>query len=78
MAKYLPSNHQNTKQNFGFIDCRIGRFTAIESYVNFALTAYLAQKERGREQVRLEQFLRLKRLKELREIKIELTTMASG
>lgn len=67
--------HREMKQNFGFIDCRAGRFTAIESHVNFALVAYLVQKESGREQMRIEQFVRLK---ELREIKIELTKFGSG
>lgn len=63
------------KQNFGFIDCRAARFTAIESHVNFALTAYIAQREMGRGQMRLEQFVRLT---ELQEIKVELTKFGSG
>ncbi len=67
--------HREMKQNFGFIDCRAARFTAIESHVNFSLVAYLVQKETGREQMRIEQFVRLK---ELREIKIELTKFGSG
>lgn len=67
--------HREMKQNFGFIDCRAARFTAIESHVNFALTAYIAQREMGRGQMRLEQFVRLT---ELQEIKVELTKFGSG
>lgn len=67
--------HREMKQNFGFIDCRAARFTAIESHVNFSLVAYLAQKETGREQMRIEQFVRQK---ELQEIRIELTRFGSG
>lgn len=67
--------HREMKQNFGFIDCRAARFTAIESHVNFALVAYLVQKETGREQMRVEQFVRLK---ELRLFKIEITKFGAG
>lgn len=67
--------HRAMKQNFGFIDCRSARFTAIESHVNFSLVAYLMQKEIGREQMRIEEFVRQK---ELQEIKVELTKFGSG
>jgi DDE family transposase len=66
--------HKEMKQNFGFIDCRASRFTAIESHVNFSLIAYLIQKEIGGEQMRVEEYVRRK---ELRAIKIELTRFGS-
>ncbi len=51
--------HREMKQNFGFIDCRARRFIAIQSHINFCLAAYLLQKETGREQLRIEEHVRL-------------------
>jgi hypothetical protein len=51
--------HREMKQNFGFIDCRSRRFIAIQSHINFCLTAYLLQKETGKEQMRVEEYVRL-------------------
>lgn len=70
----IESWHREMKQNFGFIDCRSRRFTAIEAHVNFCLTAYLLQKESGSEQMRIEEYVRKQ---ELSEIKIELTKFGS-
>jgi hypothetical protein len=67
--------HRDVKQNFGFGDCRASKFTAIEAHVSFCLVAYLLQKERGREQERLEDYLRLK---QLRSINSELTRFGSA
>ena len=62
--------HKEMKQNYGFIDCHSSRFTANEAHVNFALTAYLLSKAAGREQLRLEEYMRLK---ELEAVRLELT-----
>ena len=63
--------HREMKQNYGFIDCHSARFTAIESHVNFSLTAYLLQKESGKKQKRVEEYVWQKELlkiqKELRK-----------
>lgn len=66
--------HREMKQNFGFIDCRSRRFCAIESHVNFSLTAYLLQKESGHPQMRIEEYVRKS---ELATIRIELTKFGS-
>lgn len=70
----IESWHREMKQNFGFIDCRSRRFTAIESHVNFCLTAYLLQKESGDRQMCVEEYVRKQ---ELSEIKMELTKFGS-
>lgn len=62
--------HKEMKQNYGFIDCQSSRFTAVESHVNFCLTAYLLQRESGKEQLRIEEFVRIQ---ELESMKMELT-----
>lgn len=54
--------HREMKQNFGFIDCHSSRFTAVESHVNFALTAFLLQKESGKSQMRIEEYMHQKAL----------------
>ena len=66
--------HREMKQNFGLIDCRSKRFAAIIAHINFSLTAYLLQKESGREQLRIEEHVRRE---ELRTIKIELTKIGA-
>jgi hypothetical protein len=66
--------HREMKQNFGFIDCHSARFTATASHVNFSLTAYLLQKETGKEQLRVEEHVRIK---ELQGIKVALTKFGS-
>lgn len=67
--------HREMKQNFGFIDCRARRFSAITAHVNFSLTAYLVQKETGHDQMRVEEYMRKE---ELRAIKLDLTKFGSG
>lgn len=62
--------HKEMKQNYGFIDCHSNRFTAVEAHVNFSLTAYLLSKESGREQMRVEEYMRIR---ELEAVKVELT-----
>lgn len=66
--------HKEMKQNYGFGDCHSARFTAVSSHVNFCLTAYLLQKEEGKDQMGLEKYTRLD---ELRRIKRELTRFGS-
>jgi hypothetical protein len=66
--------HKEMKQNYGFGDCHSARFTAVAAHVNFCLTAYLLQKEGGREQMGLERYARLD---ELRTINRELTRFGS-
>jgi hypothetical protein len=66
--------HKEMKQNYGFGDCHSARFTAIASHVNFSLTAYLLQKDSGKEQMGIEKFTRLD---ELRKIRKELTRFGS-
>lgn len=66
--------HKEMKQNYGFGDCHSARFTALSSHVNFALTAYLLQKETGKDQMALEKYMRLD---ELKKIKQELTRFGS-
>lgn len=66
--------HREMKQNYGFIDCHSARFTATASHVNFSLTAYLLQKETGREQLRIEEHVRIT---ELQGIKVALTKFGS-
>jgi len=66
--------HREMKQNFGFIDCRSRRFCAIEAHINFSLTAYVLQKESGRRQMRIEEYVRKT---ELAVIKVELTKFGS-
>jgi hypothetical protein len=66
--------HREMKQNFGLIDCRARRFVAIESHVNFSLTAYLLQKESGRNQISIHEYVRQE---ELRAIQVELTKIGS-
>jgi hypothetical protein len=58
--------HKEVKQNYGFGDCHSGRFTAIASHVNFCMTAYLLQKETGKEQLRIEEYVRQEQLREIR------------
>jgi hypothetical protein len=70
----IESWHREMKQNFGFIDCRARRFSAIEAHVSFSLIAYMLQKESGRQQLRIEEYVRRQ---ELQEIKIELTKIGS-
>jgi hypothetical protein len=66
--------HKEIKQNYGFRDCHSARFSAIEAHVNFSLTAYLLQKDSGKEQMGLEKFTRLD---ELRRIRRDLTQFGS-
>ena len=62
------------KQNYGFIDCHSSSFKAQEAHVNFSLTAYLLHKETGKEQMRIEEFVRLR---ELKRIRVDLTKFGS-
>ena len=70
----IESWHREMKQNFGFIDCKSKRFTAIIAHVNFSLTAFLLQKESGKAQMRIEEYVRRE---ELQTIKVELTKIGS-
>jgi Transposase DDE domain len=62
--------HRDMKQNYGFIDCHSARFTAQAAHINLSLTAYLLQKGTGREQMRIEEHVRIT---ELRGIRVALT-----
>jgi Transposase DDE domain len=67
--------HKTMKQNFGFIDCHSARFRATESHINFSLTAYLLHMETGKKQMRVEEFIHQR---ELRQIRAELTRFDSA
>jgi hypothetical protein len=71
----IESWHRDMKQNFGFGDCRASKFAAIEAHVHFCLAAYLLQKESGKAQQRLEDYLRDK---QLRMISFELTKFGAA
>jgi hypothetical protein len=62
--------HRDMKQNYGFIDCKCARFSAIEAHVNLALAAYLLAKEKSTKQQTIADFARLR---ELKTFAIELT-----
>lgn len=62
--------HKEMKQHYGFGDCHSGRFTAVASHVNFCLAAFLLQTESGKEQIPIQERVRLD---ELRNIRVELT-----
>jgi len=55
--------HRDMKQNYGFIDCKCSRFSAIEAHVNLTLTAYLLAKEKSTKQQTIVDFTRLRELK---------------
>jgi hypothetical protein len=55
--------HRDMKQNYGFIDCRCARFSAIEAHVNLTLTAFLIAKEKITKQQTIAGFTRLRELK---------------
>lgn len=59
--------HKEIKQHYGFGDCHSARFSAIAAHVNFTLTAYLLQKETGREQMGIEKYILFKELKEIKK-----------
>jgi hypothetical protein len=51
------------KQNYGFIDCKCARFSAIEAHVNLTLTAFLIAKEKTTKQRTFADFTKLRELK---------------
>lgn len=57
--------HREMKQNYGFIDCRCARFSAIEAHVNLCLAAFLIAKEKSTEQRTLDDFVLLRELKRM-------------
>jgi Transposase DDE domain len=62
--------HRDMKQNYGFIDCKCARFSAIEAHVNLSLTAFLLVKEKSTKQKTVADVVKLR---ELKAIAIELT-----
>jgi hypothetical protein len=57
--------HRDMKQNYGFIDCKCARFSAIEAHVNLTLSAFLIAKEKNTKQQTLTDFARLRELKRI-------------
>lgn len=62
--------HREVKQNFGFTDCRAGRFSAICAHINFVLVSYIWKKESGSKVQTAQEYLKIRSLDEVR---IELT-----
>jgi hypothetical protein len=57
--------HREMKQNYGLIDCRCSRFSAVESHVSLCLVAYLLAKEKTTRQRTIGEFTRLRELKHM-------------
>ena len=55
--------HREMKQNYGFIDCKCARFSAIEAHINLALAAFLLAKEKSTKQKTMAEFAKLRELK---------------
>jgi DDE family transposase len=62
--------HRDMKQNYGFIDCKCARFSAVEAHVNLSLTAFLLAKEKYTKQKTVADVVKLR---ELKTTAIELT-----
>lgn len=57
--------HREMKQNYGLIDCRCSRFSAIEAHVSLCLVAFLLAKEKTTRQRTISEFTRLRELKKI-------------
>ncbi len=55
--------HREMKQNYGLIDCRCSRFSAVEAHVSLCLVAFLLAKEKTTRQRTIGEFTRLRELK---------------
>jgi hypothetical protein len=57
--------HRQMKQNYGFIDCKCARFSAVEAHVILTLVAFLIATEKSSEQRTYADFVKLRELKNI-------------